>query len=161
MALPAWPDWVIDFEPLNDPLEMDPPDDVILRSDFEQGMARQRRIFRNGVTTFNLQWALSADQHAVFIGFMRVVRGGKFTVPVFVSNAYVTVTAQFVAKSLKSTRSGGEWIVAAQVETADVLEPGDTDYASLLLTYGSDQSVEELSDLFHDAVQNGFYGALA
>ncbi|HWB96056.1 MAG TPA: hypothetical protein VG672_05125 [Bryobacteraceae bacterium] len=159
-TLPAWPEFAIPFAPLNDPFAQT-PGDSLLRSDFEQGMARQRRVFRSKTTTFDLQWAMTPEQYAVWKGFRGLVAGGQFTVPVFADADYVTVTAQFVAGSIKATRSGGEWIVAAQVETQDKLEPLEEDYVVTLLLWGYGGTLDDFMAAFHTAVHTGFYGALA
>lgn len=150
---PAWPDFIVDPFPLNDNYEQDAPD-AVLRSDFEQGEARQRNIFRNAPTVFTLQWAMSPEQYQIFKGFLTAVNGGKFTIPVFSDTGYVTVTAQFVKGSIKTTRDGNDFIVAAQLETMDSLSLGPTDYGYALFIFGSDDSV---FDSFHTAVQDGFF----
>ena len=80
--LPAWPSFAFPHEPLNEGFKRDLAD-ASIRTDFSQGAARQRSVFRHAPTTFTGQWAMTPDEFALFSAFQNVVGGGKFTVPVF------------------------------------------------------------------------------
>lgn len=155
--LPAWPSFAFDHHPLNEGFKRDLPD-ATLRTDFAQGNARQRSLFRNAPDTFTGQWAMTPTEFALFTGFQRIVGGGKFTVPVFADYRYVTVVANFVKGSVSAVREGGEWLVSAQIETMDKLIDSDDEYVVNLLTFGSDLDAAALLDLFHHAVHFGWDG---
>jgi hypothetical protein len=141
---------------LNDGWKMDLPDGT-LRSDFEQGLSRQRQIFRNAPTTFYGQWAMTPAEFELFKAFQKVVGGGQFTVPVFTGADYVTVRANFKQGTVTAARSGGEWMVTAQAETMDTLIASEADYIVSLLIYGTDEDdADDLLAAFKHAVNYGF-----
>ena len=74
--LPAWPSYAFDHEPLNEGWRLDLPDGT-LRSDFEQGPARQRQVFRNAPTTIYGQWAMTPAEFKMFKAFQNIVGGGQ------------------------------------------------------------------------------------
>jgi len=156
--LPAWPSFAFAHEPLNEGFKRDLADATI-RTDFSQGAARQRSIFRNAPTTFTGQWAMTPDEFALFSAFQNVVGGGKFTVPVFADFRYVTVVANFVKGQVSATRQGGEWIVSAQIETMDKLVDSEAEYVCALLLLGYDGDIASFMDLFHHRVHFGWDGA--
>jgi hypothetical protein len=153
--LPAWPSYAFDHEPLNEGWRLDLPDGT-LRSDFEQGPARQRQVFRNAPTTIYGQWAMTPAEFKMFKAFQNIVGGGQFTAPIFVDENYVEARISFKKGTVTTQRSGGEWIVTAQAETMDKLIDSEAEYVVNLLTFGTDEDVATLLGIFHQAVHYGF-----
>lgn len=148
----AWP-WAIPYQPLNDDLGQEPAQPW-QASDFEQGLPRTRRMFRNAPTGFPMTWAFTTAEFRVFKGFYNVVGGGFFTMPLFVDTDYQTCRCKFDPKTpLKYGRSGGEWLVTAKVLTLDSVTPTISDYAIDLLMLNWDGTLDELVDLFENSIQ--------
>lgn len=154
MILPIWPSAILPHEPLNDSYAQKLPDKLI-RTDFEQGVPRQRRRFRSALSTFQVTWPMSPAQKFIFDGWIEnaIASGeGWFQILVFTNSDYVNVDARFAKGSLSVTRSGGEWIVSAQLEVKNYPAPTGVDTAAAMLTYGSALSLTNTVALFHDIV---------
>jgi hypothetical protein len=164
-VLPAWPNGVLPSPSLSDDLAQQYPD-LITRTDFDQGPSRQRSNWQSGPTTQWITWPMNAVQLRIFHGFWRneISNGADwFTMPIFADDCYQTFTVRFVdvAQPVSSTsggqitRSGGEWIYAAVIETMDETAPDETETASLMLTYGQCAlTLDQVVGNFHDALQS-------
>lgn len=154
MSYPAWPEYALDPPPLNDSYKFRFPD-LIIRTDFEQGPARQRRAFRNGPTTFSPTWAMTPAEFEFFKGWHKWIAGDGeswFTMPVFDGSDYHKRLVRFVKGPLEPFRDGGEWMTAAQLETMDNIYAGNTETALMMLTWGTETAAGDLADEFHAAV---------
>jgi hypothetical protein len=151
MIFAAFPDYLLPHQPLNESYAVKLPSRTN-RADFEQGMPRQRRTQRNAATQYQCTWPFTPDRYRLFRAFYDEVEGGQFTIPVFVDNAYRTVTAQFVKDSVVPRRQGGEWLVAAVVETMTSTTAGAAEVLEALMTAGTDESFEGIANLLHEII---------
>lgn len=135
---PAWPSGIIPAPSLNDNLEMQYPD-LVIRSDFDQGAARQRTVYDNGPTTQWLTWPMNPMQAKIFHSWWRneIASGADwFTLWLFIDDAYYFHVCRFVGgQPTKLKRQGGEWLYAAQVETLDETSVDEVCAAVLALQY--------------------------
>jgi hypothetical protein len=118
----AWPAGSIDPYPLNESFAHVFAD-RLSRNTNEQGMAKQRSVYRTALVTLQMSWAFSAAGFETFRTFYdRTVDGGTlpFTMDAFTGSAYENLTLNFVKGSVKPKKQGGEWIVAAELETAEL-----------------------------------------
>jgi len=162
MSLPAWPAFAIDYHPLNEDYAVQLPD-LVNRTDFEQGLSRQRQIFTSGPVIYQVTWPMTPAQMNIFEGWRKNALGGGncwFLIPVFWPDTYVTRQARFVKNSIQIKRQGGEWIVSAQIELAELPTLSDTDTAVAMLTYGTSQTVDQLVTALHTAVHTTLPAAL-
>lgn len=158
-SLISWPEYALEPYPLNESYAQVLPKRVG-RTEMEQGDPRQRRTARRAATQLQVTLPFTPDQYEIFLGFQDAVDGGKFRVPVFRSNRYQTVTVQIVKDSVKPQRQGGEWIVSMVWETMDRLAPTGSELGALLLTTGTDLTLEEVADLLHQLVHVDIPAAL-
>jgi hypothetical protein len=147
---PNWPDYIVDPPPLNETYKATLPD-LVERTDFEQGLARQQQIYASGPTTFMMAWPMTPAQYRLFLGWkFNALKGdGWFNLPVFDTDDAHSRVIRFVKGPIEVGREGGEWMFAAQVETMENIWPDAVETASGMLTWNSDLSLEEVVDLFH------------
>jgi hypothetical protein len=153
---PNWPDYALDPPPFNDDLAETFPN-LVIRTDWEQGAARQRRVFASGPSTFSTTWFWTPDEYVFFKGwFNGVIASGEgwFNLSVFDGNAYNTRLVRFVLGPVKVGRDGGEWKFSGTIETMDNTSPTQTDWAVSALTWppASGVVLDDLVDGFHTAV---------
>lgn len=162
---PKWPDSILPAPSVSDNLAQQYPD-LITRTDFDQGPARQRSNFQGGPTTQWLVWPMNAVQLRIFHGFWRnEINNGVdwFYIPVFTDNDYQPLLVRFVggisqpvssSPNGQITRSASEWLYAAVFETMDDTAPDETETASLMLTYGGCLTLDQVVGNFHNALQS-------
>lgn len=153
-ALVSFPRGILEYEPLNESYVQKLPD-KLSRTDFEQGLARQRRRWRSAVTTFSVRWPMSPQQRFIFDGWLEwgIVSGEAFfNIPVFTNASYQMVQARFVKDSIDPTREGGEWIISAKIEVLDYPSPSEADTTKARLTYGSSDDLLTLANRLHHIV---------
>lgn len=154
MSYPEWPAYALAPPPLNESYKLTLPDTVI-RTDFEQGLARQRRVFSNGPTGITLTWPMTSKEFKFFLAWKQwalAAGEGWFTLPVFYGDDYHVTVVRFVKGPLEPTRSGGEWMTTAQLETMDSIYPTMTETASMMLTWDTELSLETVCNDFHAVV---------
>lgn len=153
--LRAWPDYILDYAPLNDDYAVELPA-PFARTDFEEGLARQEKIFTNAPTTFACTWPMTPTQYEIWLGWLHNTGGiyGWFSAPMFRGDAYEAMKCRIVKGSLTSKRSGGEWIVICKVETADYAPYDATTVAAAMLTYGADESLAEIVAMLQAATED-------
>lgn len=150
---PLFPEGLIDFEPLENsvkPVLASP----YARSDFQQGMARQERIFRNGVSSFPGTWPMNDVQYEMWLGYLEATGGiyGWHTHPVCCPGGYKTMKVRIVSGSLQAPLDGNEWEVSCTLETMDYRPLDPTLTAAAMLTYGGTLSLAEVVDLVEAAM---------
>lgn len=109
-------------EPLNESYGFTQAD-RLSRTDMEQGTARQRRMCRSGLYTFDLQWPFLPSEFDTVHGWFnwRTKMGANwFWLKVFTDTDYVRLQVRFVKDQVSTGRQGGEWIITAKVEAVDV-----------------------------------------
>ncbi|MGH6887994.1 MAG: hypothetical protein ACREHF_02155 [Rhizomicrobium sp.] len=169
-VLPAWPVSVLPAPSLSDNLSQEYPD-LVTRTDFSQGLSRQRSNWSQGATTQWITWPMNAAQMRVFHGFWRneISNGADwFTMPIFNDDCYRTFKVRFVdvaqpvgpSSGAQITRNAGEWMYAAVIETADETAPDEIETATLILTYQQTLSLSDIVGALDDAIAT-LGGALA
>ena len=112
----SWPSWAIDPSSLNEGLQHVFAD-KLLRTEFEQGAARQRRRTRSSLMTMQVRWAMSPAQYELFNTWRELDAGADwFSMSVYRDDDYEDVQARFVKSSIQVKRQDGEWIVDAKLE---------------------------------------------
>lgn len=158
-----WPDDVLPPFPMNDSYKITFAD-LLQRTDFEQGPARQRNVFASGATLYSITIVLNPIQLQIFTGvYFRELHAGAdwFEAPVFDGPDYTVRTVRFVKGTMgPPTRSGGEWMMPFVFETNDDIVPDATTLGALLLTYGTTFSVDTQADSFHATLHVSLPGAM-
>jgi len=158
-SLPAFPE-ILAPQPLNASFAHQMPDNLI-RSDVESGLAQQSRPFLQRAAAFDEQLPFNNTDCAIFRAWLAYrVKNGWFTKDVLRGRAYETQTLRIVAGSMAFTRSGDDWIVGWQLETADFPPLSETDLGSLLWTWGTTDDVETIHNLLHQYVHVDYPAAV-
>jgi hypothetical protein len=134
--------------------------DLGARTDFDQGLSRQRSLYDGGPTTQWITWPMDATQLRIFHGFWRneIANGyDQFILPIFNDNDYRDFTVRFVpGTGAQNTgqigRNAGEWMYTAQIETLDETAPDEFETAELLMTYGESMALSDMEALFRSAL---------
>lgn len=151
-ALPAWPADELEPEPLNESFAQI-IDDGVMRDDRTSGLIEQVRPFRQKVTTLEWSIPLTNAEYALFRAFLFWrVRGGDgwFTMPVFRGGSYEGQPVRIVAGTRNDTRSGGDWIVSAQLEIADLAPLSAEETLEAIMIHGDIHTVADLALLFRE-----------
>ncbi|MEI9885905.1 MAG: hypothetical protein WDN08_05275 [Rhizomicrobium sp.] len=132
-----WPAGVLPPQPLNEQYQVKPAD-AVSRVGFEQGLARQRLANTTALGNYSLMWPMTPRQKYIFDGIVKneLANGAKwFLIDVFTHASYQQLLVRFVKGSIKPVRSGGEWMVSAQLETygSQVPSGAETDAAIVAL----------------------------
>jgi hypothetical protein len=120
-GLPAWPAQ-LPSQPLNESLNVAFPDPLI-RADFDDGYAPQRRVFFAAPATYAAVIPLSYSQYDLFRAWRkyRILNGqGWFTMPVFRGNSYQTRTVRIAKGGLKASWEGPDWLLNIALEMRDL-----------------------------------------
>jgi len=151
-TIPRWPESALPAPSLSDNLSMDFPD-LVTRTDFDQGLPRQRSLYEGGATRQYITWPMDATQLRIFHGFWRneLANGTNwFTLPIFNDDDYRDFTVRFIAAPQSNgnagqiTHNAGEWMYAAVIETLDETAPDETETAELLLTFEETMSLADI-----------------
>jgi hypothetical protein len=121
-GLQEWPSDYLDPDPLNDSF-VQVIADGINRDDLPGGDLEQDRPFRQMPALYEWSIPLTNSEYRIFKAWLywRVQKGtGWFSAPMMRGGSYETQKVRIVAGSRKDTRSGGDWIVTAQIEVADL-----------------------------------------
>lgn len=131
------------------------PEDAILRTEMEAGLARQRRRFTNVPTKVSVRWIMRRDQYAIFEGWYRwhAKEGANwFTITLLGGMGLQEQEARFVRQFSARLIAGGMlWEIASELEIRErpVLDEG---LLNLLLSEdvpGLIQSSHALHQLVH------------
>jgi hypothetical protein len=147
IGLQAWPEYALPSEPLNDNYSVQLPNPLI-RSDFDQGQQRQRKVMNAAPATFTVYWPLTDAQSEIYKGWKKwAINDGQdwFTLPVFVGGNYECVCARFVAGTEQWTRSGNEWVVQVNIEIPEM--PAMTASCTAIALMGGGDSAVEIAEL--------------
>lgn len=120
-ATPVWPA-ALPQAPQNNDMAVQLPDGLV-RSDFEQGLIEQRRVFSAAPALYTQSWILSDAEYDLFRAWRKYrIKGGDawFACPIFRDLAYVNLWVRIVAGSLSARRDGADWRLTAQLEMADL-----------------------------------------
>jgi hypothetical protein len=151
MSYPLIPDGIIPTEPLNDSYAVTLPN-AYLRGDFEQGLARQVRKFRNAPARFAVTWPMTPAQYEIFLGWLEDGAGGLgefFDVMVFRGDDYERMSVRLVLPIADVKRSGGDWLFTGILETMSYAPRDGVTTAAAIMTYGTDESLEDIvADLY-------------
>lgn len=82
-------------------------------------------------------------------------------IPVFTHEVYQQLKCRFVKGSIKPSRQGGEWLIAAQIETDDIQAPTALETVKAIVTFGSNQSFSDLVLSIHDIIHHQLPAAYA
>ena len=123
------------------------PQDAALRTEMEQGQARQRQQYTTVPERITLRWRFTDWEYGIFRSWYRnkAARGAAyFTIPLLSGQGIVPHRARFLAQAspFKATPSRGgagaaRWIVTATVEVSDSPDLSE-DALDLVLTEDAD-----------------------
>lgn len=106
------------------------PEDAILRTEMEAGLARQRRRFTNVPTKVSVRWIMRRDQYAVFEGWYRwhAKEGANwFTITLLGGLGLLEQEARFTRQFSARLLAGGTlWEITSELEIRErpVLDEG-------------------------------------
>ncbi len=106
------------------------PEDAILRTEMEAGLARQRRRFTNVPTKVSVRWIMRRDQYAIFEGWYRwqAKEGANwFTITLLGGLGLLDQEARFTRQFSARLLAGGTlWEITSELEIRDrpVLDEG-------------------------------------
>lgn len=109
------------------------PEDAILRTEMEAGLARQRRRFTNVPTKVSVRWIMRRDQYAVFEGWYRwhAKEGANwFTITLLGGLGLLDQEARFTRQFSARLMAGGTlWEITSELEIRErpVLDEGILD----------------------------------
>lgn len=136
------------------------PEDTILRTEMEAGLARQRRRFTNVPTKISVRWIMRRDQYAIFEGWYRwhAKEGASwFTITLLGGMGLLEHEARFVRQFSAQLLAGGMlWEITSELEIRErpVLDEG---LLNLLLTEDPQSliwSCDNLRILVHQTLPN-------
>ena len=106
------------------------PEDAILRTEMEAGLARQRRRFTNVPTKVSVRWIMRRDQYAIFEGWYRwqAKEGANwFTITLLGGLGLLDQEARFTRQFSARLLAGGTlWEITSELEIRErpVLDEG-------------------------------------
>jgi hypothetical protein len=106
------------------------PEDAILRTEMEAGLARQRRRFTNVPTKVSVRWIMRRDQYAIFEGWYRwqAKEGANwFTITLLGGLGLLEQEARFTRQfSARLLAGGALWEITSELEIRErpVLDEG-------------------------------------
>lgn len=124
-GLPAWPSEFPAFAQ-NPTLVPQFPDAGLVRSDFDVGLAEQRRIFVRAPVIYRQDFIFGNAEFDLFKAWrkFRINSGeGWFAAPIFEDKQYASLPAKIVAGRLQATVDGGEWRVTTELELQELPQP--------------------------------------
>ena len=154
MAYTLIPAGIIPTEPLNEQYAVTLPNPY-LRGDYEQGLPRQVRKFRNAPTKFAVTWPLNPAQYEILLGWLEDAAGGLggwFDVPVFRGECYERMSVRFVMPLPDPKRQGGEWMFSGVLETMSYKVRDAWATLAAMIAYGGGDGFETFTDRVHTAV---------
>jgi hypothetical protein len=107
--------------PLAEPYAVKPADGVV-RTDMEQGPARQRREFTQVPTKIPVKWRFTDGQYAVFDAWYqwKGKAGAEwFVIPLRSGLGVIDHVARFTKQYEAPLSSGGFWLVTVELEVRD------------------------------------------
>ena len=96
------------------------PGEGVLRTQMDSGLARQRRVFTQTPTTFNVRWILTNDQYQTFEGWYQYFAdegASEFIIDLSSGQGISAHTARFLGQFSASLIAQNLWQVSAQLET--------------------------------------------